>query len=50
LLCAETREEAMLLERENIGTVFFAKQVLADQMTQHIVALNAARHASMTTH
>ncbi len=50
LLCAETREEALLLEQENIGTVFFTKQVLADQMTQHIVDLNAAQQAAIVQH
>lgn len=50
LLCAETAEEAALLEQENIGTVFFTKQVLADQMTQHIVQLNASQQVAATTH
>ena len=50
LLCAETREQAQMLEQEQVGTVFFAKQVLADQMTRYIQQLNATQKATIQTH
>lgn len=46
LLCVETHEEAALLEQEQIGTVFVAKQLLADRMTEHVVSYNAAKQTT----
>lgn len=38
MICTESNEEAKLIEEENIGTVFMAKQELANNMTKHIMA------------
>ena len=38
MICTESNEEAKLIEEENIGTVFMAKQELANSMTSHILA------------
>lgn len=38
MICTESNEEAKLIEEENIGTVFMAKQELANNMTKHILA------------
>lgn len=50
LLCAESAAEAILLQQEQIGKVFVAKQVLADQMTQQIIDFNAQQHPIVKQH
>lgn len=38
MICTESNEEAKMIEEEHIGTVFMAKQELANNMTKHILA------------
>lgn len=46
VICTDSLGEAELLEQENIGKVFMAKQALADTMTEHV--FNRLGKASLT--
>ncbi len=50
LLCTDSAAEAELLEREQIGKVFMAKQTLADSMTDHIFARMGLDTGSKSLH
>lgn len=37
LICAESKEEALIIREENIGEVFYAKEEMAKNMSHHIL-------------
>ena len=48
LVCAESKEEAEVIRAENIGEVFYAKEEMAKNMSQHI--LNQIELAHQSSH
>ncbi len=45
LICAESKEEAEVIRRDNIGQVYFAKEEMAKNMTGHILhQIQVAHH------
>lgn len=50
LLCAESSEEAKILRAEEIGEVYFAKEEMAKNMSQHILQHIALAHQSNNSH
>ncbi len=50
LVCAESKEEAEVIRRENIGQVYFAKEEMAINMTNHILNQIQIAHHQAPTH
>jgi CPA2 family monovalent cation:H+ antiporter-2 len=50
LVCAESKEEAEVIRRENIGEVYFAKEEMAKNMTNHILNQIQLAHHQAPTH
>lgn len=50
VICTDSVGEAELLEKENIGRVFMAKQALADTMTEHVFNRLGKEHLVKTLH
>lgn len=50
VICTESSGEAELLEKENIGRVFMAKQALADTMTEHVFNRLGKEHLAKALH
>ena len=50
LLCAESKEEADVIRRDNIGQVYFAKEEMANNMTSHILHQIKSAHHQPTAH
>ncbi|AXY55706.1 sodium:proton antiporter [Acinetobacter chinensis] len=49
LVCAESKEEAEVIRKEEIGEVYFAKEEMAKNMTNHILnQIQIAHHQSPT--
>ncbi|WOE31225.1 MULTISPECIES: cation:proton antiporter [unclassified Acinetobacter] len=49
LVCAESKEEAEVIGRENVGTVYYAKEEMAKNMSNHILnQIQIAHHQSPT--
>lgn len=50
LVCAESKEEAEVIRRDNIGEVYFAKEEMAKNMTNHILNQIQIAHHQEPTH
>lgn len=50
LVCAESKEEAEVIRRDNIGQVYFAKEEMAINMTNHILNQIQIAHHQAPTH
>jgi CPA2 family monovalent cation:H+ antiporter-2 len=50
LVCAESKEEAEVIRRENIGEVYFAKEEMAKNMSNHILNQIQIAHHEAPTH
>jgi CPA2 family monovalent cation:H+ antiporter-2 len=50
LVCAESKEEAEVIRREAIGEVYFAKEEMAKNMTNHILNQIQIAHHQDPTH
>jgi len=50
LICAESKEEAEVIRAENIGEVFFAKEEMAKNMSNHILNQIEIAHHTAPTH
>jgi monovalent cation:H+ antiporter-2, CPA2 family len=50
LLCAESKEEAEVIRRDNIGDVYYAKEEMATNMSAHILGQIELAHHQTTTH
>jgi CPA2 family monovalent cation:H+ antiporter-2 len=50
LVCAESKEEAEVIRREAIGEVYFAKEEMAKNMTNHILNQIQIAHHQEPTH
>ncbi len=50
VICTDSLGEAELLEQENIGKVFMAKQALADTMTEHVFNRLGKEHLAKSLH
>lgn len=50
LVCAESKEEAEVIRRENIGEVYFAKEEMAKNMSNHILNQIQIAHQQPPTH
>ncbi|ENX59445.1 MULTISPECIES: cation:proton antiporter [Acinetobacter] len=48
LICAESKEEAVVIREENIGEVFYAKEEMAKNMSHHILSQIELAHQSET--
>ena len=46
LICAESKEEAVIIRKENIGEVFYAKEEMAKNMSHHILNQIELAHKS----
>ncbi|MCH7351056.1 MULTISPECIES: cation:proton antiporter [unclassified Acinetobacter] len=46
LICAESKEEAVIIREENIGEVFYAKEEMAKNMSHHILSQIELAHQS----
>ncbi|MCH7384746.1 cation:proton antiporter [Acinetobacter dispersus] len=46
LICAESKEEAVVIREENIGEVFYAKEEMAKNMSHHILSQIELAHQS----
>lgn len=46
LICAESKEEAVIIREENIGEVFYAKEEMAKNMSHHILNQIELAHQS----
>ena len=46
LICAESKEEAVVIRKDNIGEVFYAKEELAKNMSHHILNQIELAHQS----
>ncbi|NNP68133.1 cation:proton antiporter [Acinetobacter sp. Ac_5812] len=46
LICAESKEEAVVIRQENIGEVFYAKEEMAKNMSHHILNQIELAHQS----
>ncbi|MEG2748403.1 MAG: hypothetical protein RR939_03200, partial [Acinetobacter sp.] len=46
LICAESKEEAVIIRKENIGEVFYAKEELAKIRSHHILNQIELAHKS----
>ena len=46
LICAESKEEAVIIRKENIGEVFYAKEEMAKNMSHHILNQIELAHQS----
>jgi CPA2 family monovalent cation:H+ antiporter-2 len=46
LICAESKEEAVVIREENIGEVFYAKEEMAQNMSHHILSQIELAHQS----
>ena len=50
LVCAESKEEAEVIRRDNLGEVYFAKEEMAKNMTNHILNQIQLAHHQHPTH
>ena len=50
LVCAESKEEAEVIRRENIGDVYYAKEEMAKNMSNHILNQIQIAHQNEPTH
>ena len=50
LLCAESKAEADVIRRENVGAVYYAKEEMAKNMTDHILDQIELAHHHPTSH
>ena len=50
LVCAESKEEAEVIRRDNIGEVYFSKEEMAKNMTNHILNQIQIAHHQEPTH
>jgi len=50
LVCAESKEEAEVIRRENIGEVYYAKEEMAKNMSNHILNQIQIAHHQTPTH
>ena len=50
LLCAESKEEAEVIRRDNIGQVYFAKEEMANNMSNHILHQIKSAHHQPAVH
>ena len=50
LVCAESKEEAEVIRRDGIGEVYFAKEEMAKNMTNHILHQIQIAHQQEPTH
>ena len=50
LVCAESKEEAEVIRKENIGDVYYAKEEMAKNMSNHILNQIQIAHQDMPTH
>ncbi|WP_353144402.1 cation:proton antiporter [Acinetobacter pragensis] len=50
LVCAESKEEAEVIRRDNIGEVYFAKEEMAKNMSNHILNQIQIAHHEAPTH
>lgn len=50
LLCAESKEEAEVIRRDNIGEVYYAKEEMARNMSNHILNQIEIAHNHPPTH
>lgn len=50
LVCAESKEEAEVIRSENIGEVYFAKEEMAKNMSNHILNQIQIAHQEAPTH
>ncbi|EXB45964.1 sodium/hydrogen exchanger family protein [Acinetobacter baumannii 146457] len=48
LICAESKEEAVIIREENIGEVFYAKEEMAKNMSHHILNQIELAHQTET--
>ena len=50
LLCAESKEEAEVIRRDNIGDVYYAKEEMANNMSDHILNQIQLAHHQAPSH
>jgi len=51
LCCAESHEEAEVIRQDNVGLVFYAKEEMAKNMSQHILhQIELAHHTTTSNH
>ncbi|HEX5382034.1 MAG TPA: NAD-binding protein, partial [Acinetobacter sp.] len=50
LICAESKQEADVIRRENIGDVYFAKEEMAKNMSNHILNQIEIAHHQAPSH
>ncbi|RVT31330.1 sodium:proton antiporter [Acinetobacter indicus] len=50
LICAESKEEAVVIRRDNIGEVYFAKEEMAKNMSNHILNQIEIAHHQPPSH
>ena len=50
LICAESKEEAEVIRRDNIGEVYFAKEEMAKNMSNHILNQIEIAHHQPPSH
>ncbi len=50
LVCAESKEEAEVIRRDQIGEVYFAKEEMAKNMSNHILNQIQIAHHQAPTH
>ncbi len=49
-MCAESKEEAEVIRRDQIGEVYFAKEEMAKNMSNHILNQIQIAHHQAPTH
>ena len=50
LVCAESKEEAEAIRRDNIGAVYYAKEEMAKNMSNHILNQIEIAHQHPPSH